>query len=99
MPHLDGAYTLARYLTRNPQDAEDIVQESYLRAFKFFSGFKGGDARPWLLSIVRNCFYSALKAKPRDHTTSIDDIDADELHASAAVINLWGQSRIIQSRP
>jgi RNA polymerase sigma-70 factor (ECF subfamily) len=91
MPHLDDAYTLARYLTRNPQDADDIVQESYLRAFKFFASFKGDNARAWLLTIVRNCFYSALKSKPRDDTSSLTDIDFDELDATTTVIDLWGQ--------
>jgi RNA polymerase sigma-70 factor (ECF subfamily) len=61
MPHLDAAYNLARWLVRNPQDAEDMVQEAYLRAFKFFGGFQGGDARAWLLKIVRNTSYSFLE--------------------------------------
>jgi DNA-directed RNA polymerase specialized sigma24 family protein len=51
MPHPDAAYNLARWLVHNPQDAQDIVQESCLRAFKFFSGFQGGNARAWLLKI------------------------------------------------
>jgi RNA polymerase sigma-70 factor (ECF subfamily) len=91
MPHLDDAYTLARYLTRNAQDADDLVQESYLRAFKFFASFKGDHARPWLLTIVRNCFYSALKAHPRSETASLSDMDVDALDTSATVIDLWGQ--------
>jgi RNA polymerase sigma factor (sigma-70 family) len=61
MPHLDAAFNLARWLVRNPQDAEDMVQEAYLRAFKFFGGFQGGDARAWLLKIVRNTSYSFLE--------------------------------------
>ena len=61
MPHLDAAYNLARWLVRNSHDAEDIVQEAYLRAFRFFGGFQGGDARPWLLKIVRNASYSFLE--------------------------------------
>jgi RNA polymerase sigma-70 factor, ECF subfamily len=48
LPHLDAAYNLARWLTRNAQDAEDVVQEAYLRAFRFFGGFRGGNARTWL---------------------------------------------------
>ena len=58
LPHLDSAFNLARWLSRSPQDAEDIVQEAYLRAFKFFDGFHGEDGRAWLLGIVRNTFYT-----------------------------------------
>ena len=57
MPHLNAAHNLARWLTRNPHDAEDMVQEAYLRAFRFFDGFDpatGGDGRSWLLAVVRN---------------------------------------------
>ena len=61
MPHLDAAYNLARWLVRNTHDAEDVVQEACLRAYKFFGGFQGGDARPWLLKIVRNTSYSFLE--------------------------------------
>src|SRR5581483_8502639 len=57
LPHLDAAYNLARLLTRNAQDAEDVVQESYLRALRAFATFRGDAGRPWLLTIVRNtCF-------------------------------------------
>lgn len=56
LPHLDAAYNLARWLTRNDLDAEDVVQESYLRALKFFESFHSTDSRPWLLAIVRNTF-------------------------------------------
>jgi RNA polymerase sigma-70 factor (ECF subfamily) len=61
MPHLDAAYNLARWLTRNEYDAQDMVQEAYLRAFRFFGGFHGSDARAWLLTIVRNTCYTWLK--------------------------------------
>jgi len=54
LPHLNAAHNLARWLTGNPADAEDIVQESYLRAFRFFDGYRGGDAKAWLLAVVRN---------------------------------------------
>ena len=66
LPHLDAAYNLARWLTRNTPDAEDVVQEAYLRAFRFFDGFHGGNARTWLLTIVRNTCYSWLE-KNRSH--------------------------------
>ena len=58
---MDAAYNLARWLTRNDQDARDVVQESMLRAFRFFDGLRG-DARPWLLALVRNACMSWLKA-------------------------------------
>jgi RNA polymerase sigma factor (sigma-70 family) len=58
LPHLDAAYNLARWLTRNEQDAQDIVQEAYLRAFRFFPAFRGGDARSWIMKIVRNTCYT-----------------------------------------
>jgi RNA polymerase sigma factor (sigma-70 family) len=58
LPHLDAAFNLARWLTRNRQDAEDVVQDAYLRAFRFFPNFRGGDARVWLMKIVRNTCYT-----------------------------------------
>ena len=61
MPHLDAAYNLARWLMRNEADAQDMVQEAYLRALRFFGGFHGTDARAWLLTIVRNTCYTWLK--------------------------------------
>jgi RNA polymerase sigma-70 factor (ECF subfamily) len=63
LPHLDTAYNLARWLTRNDQDAEDITQEACLRAFKYWKGFSGRDCRSWLLAIVRNTFYSWLRQR------------------------------------
>jgi len=63
MPHLDAAYNLARWLMRNEHDAQDMVQEAYLRALRFFGGFHGTDARAWLLTIVRNTCYTWLKRK------------------------------------
>jgi RNA polymerase sigma factor (sigma-70 family) len=61
MPHLDAAYNLARWLTRNEHDAQDIVQEACLRAFRFLDSFRGGNSRSWLLSIVRNTSYTWLQ--------------------------------------
>src|SRR5271169_4412906 len=74
MPHLDAAYNLARWLVRNAHDAEDIVQETYLRAFKFFGGYQGGDSRAWILKIVRNTSYSFLeKNRPADLGVEFDE--------------------------
>jgi len=68
LPHLDAAVNLARWLTRSGADADDIVQEAMLRAWRAFDGFRGGDMRPWLLAIVRNCWRnSAGEAKRRGH--------------------------------
>jgi RNA polymerase sigma-70 factor, ECF subfamily len=61
LPHLDAAYNLARMLLRNPQDAEDVVQESYLRALRAFRGYRGGASRPWFLTIVRNTSFTWLR--------------------------------------
>ncbi len=74
LPHLDAAYNLARWLTRNDQNAEDVVQMAYLRAFKFFAGFRGGDARAWILTIVRHTYYTSL----RDHRHLQCDVSFDE---------------------
>jgi RNA polymerase sigma-70 factor (ECF subfamily) len=64
MPQLAAAWKLARWLTRNDRDAEDVVQEAYLRAYRYFDGFHGEDARAWLLAIVRNAFYDSLPGGP-----------------------------------
>ncbi len=63
MPHMDAAHNLARWLVGNDADAQDVVQEAFLRAFKFFDGFRGGDGRSWLLRIVRNSFYNWLRQR------------------------------------
>lgn len=74
MPHLKAAYNLARWLTRNDQDAEDVIQEASLRAFRSLDGFRGSDARPWLLAIVRNSAYSWLERNRRhDFAVALDD--------------------------
>ncbi len=61
LPHLDAAQNLAKWLLRNEQDAQDVVQEAYLRALKSFSGFHGSNGRAWLLTIVRNTSYTLMK--------------------------------------
>jgi RNA polymerase sigma-70 factor (ECF subfamily) len=77
LPHLDAAYNLARWHTRNEQDAEDMVQEASLRAFKFFDGFRGGDARAWLLTTVRNTCYSWIQQNRRGQPITPFD---EEIH-------------------
>jgi RNA polymerase sigma-70 factor, ECF subfamily len=91
LPHLDAAYNLARWLVRNQQDAEDVVQEAYLRAFKFFGGYQGGDARAWVLKIVRNTSYSLLgKNRPADLAEEFDETihtaDTDRPNAETALL-------------
>jgi RNA polymerase sigma factor (sigma-70 family) len=84
LPHLDGAYNLARWLTRNPDDAQDMVQEAYLRAFKFFDTLRGADTRAWLLTIVRNTCYTWLQHnRPGDLATPFDeDIHSREIESA-----------------
>jgi len=75
-PHLDAAYNLARFLTRNSEAAEDITQEALLRAFRSISGFRGGDARAWVLAIVRNCCMTwAQSTRSQPATVSLDTVD------------------------
>ena len=73
MQHLDAAWNLARWLARNDADAQDVVQEAALRAFRYYDGFRGGDARVWLLAIVRNTFYSLHASSAAKMTDSYDE--------------------------
>lgn len=81
MPHLDAAYNLARWLTRGGAEADDIVQEAMLRAYRSFDGFRGEAVRPWLLAIVRNCHRSALEQKKRHAAAPLDDRDDTQIAA------------------
>jgi RNA polymerase sigma-70 factor (ECF subfamily) len=81
LPHLDAAYNLARWLIRNPTDAEDVVQEAFLRALRFFDGFRGGDSRAWLLKIVRNTCYSWIK---KNRPTELSDQFDETVHSNEA---------------
>lgn len=74
LPHLDAAYNLARWMTRNPADAEDVAQEAMLRAFRFFDGFRGEDGRVWLLAIVRNTYLTWIRRQsPQQNSTEFDE--------------------------
>src|SRR6185437_15668893 len=75
LPHLDAAYNLARWLTRSPADADDIVQEAMLRAWRAFDGFRGGDIKPWLLAIVRNCWRNVGTDTRRRGQTALPEND------------------------
>lgn len=91
LPHLRAAYNLAGWLLRNRADAEDVVQEAYLRAFRFFAGYHGGDSRAWLLTIVRNTSYNWLQLnRSRELTEPINDeidlIESGDLDPEACLI-------------
>ena len=79
LPHLDAAHNLARWLLRNEQDVQDVVQEAFLRAFKSFGGFHGSNGRAWLLTIVRNTSYTLLKRK---HAVDLSTAFDEEIHRS-----------------
>ena len=79
LPHLSAAYNLARWLTRNGTDAEDVVQEAYFRAFKSFHGFHGSNGRPWLLAIVRNTCYTWMQQNRAPELLTAPDADLDAL--------------------
>ena len=102
LPHLDAAYNLARWLTRNDHDAQDMVQEACLRAFKFFAGFHGVDARAWLLTIVRNTCYTWLEQNRRGQAmTSFDEeihtVEEDALNPSALALKSGDREMLKQS--
>jgi RNA polymerase sigma-70 factor (ECF subfamily) len=84
LPHVDAAYNLARWLTRNDQDAEDVLQDAMLRAYRFFGGLRG-EARPWLLAIVRNACFSWLQANRPAEVEPVDDsaLESDTLGPEA----------------
>jgi RNA polymerase sigma factor (sigma-70 family) len=79
LPHLDDAYRLANWLTGNRTDAEDVVQDASLRAFRAIQGFAGGSARAWLLKIVRNTAYAWLRKNRPTAILTVDDLEAVEL--------------------
>jgi RNA polymerase sigma factor (sigma-70 family) len=81
MPHLDDAYSLARWLAGNPHDADDIVQEACLRAFRGIGQFAGGSARAWLLAIVRNTAHTLLARRRNALVVATDDLAAAEISA------------------
>lgn len=82
LPHLDAAYTLARYLLRDEHDAQDAVQDAALRAFRHFDGYRGGDPRAWLLAIVRNCCRRSQRRRAGRRWVSFSDLDAPPIHAA-----------------
>lgn len=92
--HLDAAYNFARRLAGNGQEAEDIVQEACLRAFRFFGSFRGGNGRAWLLAIVRNTYYSAIR-REREGIQTVpldDDNQASAADVTSDIEQLLGRS-------
>ena len=82
LPYIDSAYNVARYLSRDPAAADDIVQEAFLRAWRGFSNYRGGDPKTWLLAIVRNCaftWHSTARAARTDGTVDLDAL-ADPMY-------------------
>jgi len=87
LPHLDAAYNLARWLTRNEHDAEDVVQEAFMRAMRYFANLKGAEARPWLLAIVRNTCYTWLEKNRPTELVAMDEGGVEaaaEAHGTAS---------------
>jgi RNA polymerase sigma-70 factor (ECF subfamily) len=78
-PHVDAAYNLARWLTRNEHDAQDVVQEALLRAFTFFEGFRGVDARAWVLKIVRNTCFTWLQDNRPAEVTAVHGSELNDM--------------------
>ena len=85
LPHLDAAYRFARWLSRSPSDADDVVQEAVLRAFRGFDALRGSDVKAWLLTIVRNCHLTAVRQQQRRAFVPLpEEHDADDGHALIA---------------
>jgi RNA polymerase sigma-70 factor (ECF subfamily) len=94
LPHLDAAYNLARWLARSPVEADDIVQDAMLRAFRAFDGFRGGDIKAWLLAIVRNCWLTAA-GKKRVHAGLEDqELPAGDATPEEAAIQAGTRRRL-----
>jgi RNA polymerase sigma-70 factor (ECF subfamily) len=84
LPHLDAAYNLARWLAGNTADAEDVVQDAYLRAYRYFDAFQGGNFRVWLLTIVRNAFVTWVKENRSGRMVFQPDTPAEDAET------MWG---------
>jgi RNA polymerase sigma-70 factor, ECF subfamily len=95
LPFLDAAYNLARWIVQHDQDAQDIVQEAYLRAFKGFHGFRGGNGRAWLLTIVRNTAYSWINKHARDEKLVPYE---EEKHAEIISFNQSNRETVSEKR-
>jgi RNA polymerase sigma-70 factor, ECF subfamily len=85
MPHLDAAHRFARWLSRSPAEADDIVQEAFLRAFRGFDALRGSDVKAWLLTIVRNCHATACRQQQRRAAVPLPE--ADEVQFDSATVS------------
>ena len=95
LPHLDAAYALARWLTRNDADAADVVQEAYLRAFRYFDSYRGDDAKSWVLKIVRRTCYSWLE---RNRPVDVVSLEAEEEFGNAVATSAIETEALLESR-
>jgi RNA polymerase sigma factor (sigma-70 family) len=87
MPHLDAAYRFARWLVRSPGDADDVIQEAMLRAYRAFDGLRGSDVKAWLLAIVRNCHATAVTQRQRRAQIPLpDEHDAEDGYAMISTL-------------
>jgi RNA polymerase sigma-70 factor (ECF subfamily) len=93
LPHLDAAFNYARWLTKNDADAEDVVQDAYVRALRFFSSLRRDDARAWLLTIVRNTWYSRFPRRAATATNVVDETGDERADTS-----LDPEARLIQQQ-
>ena len=94
LPHLDAAYNLARWLAGNDHDAADIAQEACVRAWKFRAGFRGGNSRAWLLSIVRNTAFTWLKKNRPQSMVTLNDEDLAEIEDPATQATTFGKADV-----
>lgn len=83
LPHLDSAYNFARYLTRDPDAAEDVVQDAFLRAFRAFPDYRGGAPKAWLFAIVRNCFLNSTRARKNSAAVLVEECELSDAQSLA----------------
>ena len=96
LPHLDAAYSLARWLTRDPHDAEDVVQEACIRALRYFQSLREGGARAWFLTIVRHASYDWIERhRDRDGGDAEVEVAADAESEPAQIVERRGDSRAL----
>jgi RNA polymerase sigma-70 factor (ECF subfamily) len=98
LPHLDAAYALARWLTRNDADAADVVQEAVLRAFRYFDTYREGDAKSWILRIVRRTCYSWLERNRPADVVLLDDEEVLDDRVAGVPIAAGNTEALLQNR-